>query len=710
MPFYDPKAQQVKGPQQWSPEWGLGSELMGGTFAQPPREDPDQYKQPATTQPPLSHYYQMYGGTVTDPETGDQYHVKLQAPPEPQGNQSWHHGIIEGEWHDHPLARHNNNYFAKLETSNWDQSDDLGNVPLHVLQQNGYIEDPTKLRAKYAGGPPMLKNTFAGLRELPAAFGGEYDGFHKRRHITAPAPLTGKELRPANYAGRLSAPVGAQRIRALPHESVQVSKGKRNSGQELANFSHRVGGLAHVGGSLVDRMRTADEAHLNATISADSLELVRNAPAAGQFDPAQDSTYSLNQVRTKNQDEDLIKPPSTSQLQRITAAREHAPQYSIRRERALEPQSRVSLMRFGREPFQPGNYGMKVQLPAGSTRLSSEGNDPDYTTLTTVEPVVAVMGSHPDETLRMTDMAPASGVIHMVNGFTGAPAASEPHRVEEGVGDYAVESAQYTQPETSVRQEFYGSTYQATEAVDTTHLYAGYAPTRAPETSVQATFRPHAGNYTRGPELFKEYVPDRNPETSVRHEFGPRLGDYTRNPELFKDYVPDRNPETSVRREFGPRLGDYARNPELFKEYAPDRNPETSVRREFGPYFGDYEAKAQRYIPGAGNLPAGRSQASAPQWAAMPTREGLGRFEQGNRGPHGVFYGQLQNPPTAPHVSKAPTWKTTQSAVDADLMTRRSITQTLTNASIRPDQYSEPVPYMLYDANPRTQLYFPPAQ
>lgn len=716
MPYYDPKSQLGKGPQPWNPDWGLGSEMMG-TFEQPVQEDPDRFKQPAAPHMPLSFHTQMFGGMVTDPETGDQFYVKLKAPPEPQGNQSWHHGLMEGEWSDHALARHNNNYFAKLETAPWTKTQDLGNVPVHVLQQNGFIEDPIKMRATYAGGPPTTKHAFPGLRELPAAFGPEYDGFQKRRHFVAPAPITGKELRPANYAGRITAPIGAQRIQAMPHESTQITKGKDSGGSSLNSFSHRVGGVVHTSGSLVDRMRTANERHLDVQSSADSLDRVRNSANAGQFSPnplanssqvgtsarlAKDQTYSLNHVRPKAE--------GNSQLQRIAASHEHAPSYSIRREHASEPNSRVSLMRFGRPPFHSQHYTPKARKPPpGSTRLDSQSTDPDYTSINTFETVTAITGAHPDESLRDVTAGSASGVIHLVNGVTGAPAAAEVFHQEEGVGSYTVEEEQYTQPETSVRQAFYAATHHAAEEVDDTSSYSVYAATRNPETSLRIAFPPHYGDYAREPELFKDNALGRNPETSVRREFAPHFGDYAREPALFKDNALERNPETSVRREFAPHFGDYAREPALFKDNALDRHPETSVRREFGPYMGKYQNKPQLKRTSAANRAQGRSLSSAPAYVSAIPAPAMVRHEQGARGPHGVFTGQLVTPHESTQVDTPVVWKSVQSAVSADNMNRRTITETLTNAGIQVTQYSDPTPYMLYDNTSRTQMYFPPA-
>ena len=715
MPYYDPKAHLNEGPQPWNPNWGLGSELTG-TFEQPVQEDPERFKQPAAKHMPLSYHTQMYGGTITDPETGEQFYVKLKAPPEPQGNQSWHLGLIEGEWADHALARHNNNYFSKLETPNWTRSDDLGNVPLHMLQHNGFVDNPLTMRADYAGGPPTTKNSFPGLRELPAAFGPEYGGFHKNQHYVAPAPMTGKELRPASYAGRLSAPIGAQRVRAMPHESIQTNKGKDSGGSHLSSFGHRVGGVSHAGGSLVDRMRTADEHHLNIQSSADSLDRVRNTADAGRFTPsrpsadgqanadAEASPYSLNQVRQND---------ANTHLQRMAASRDHAPNYSVRREHASEPSVRVALMRFGRPPFNANQYAPRPRAVLGSTRLDSQngGAEPDYTSIHTFQTTVPVTSAHPDESLRDTDAVSTSGVIHLVNGVTGAPAASETHQAQEGVGTYSVEGEQYTQPETSVRQSFYTATHHAEEEVDDTSIYAVHALSQNPETSLRVAFHPHHGDYASDPHLFKDYVPERNSETSVRQEFAPRYGDYASEPHLFKDYVPERNPQTSVRREFAPHHGDYASTPHLFKDYVPERNPQTSVRQEFAPHYGDYQEKPQLNIPSAANRAHGRSLASGPVYESAMPAPSMVRLEQGARGPHAVFDGQLTDPHQIQQVNTPVVWKSVLSAGSADDMNRRNITSTLTNSGIHVARYEDSTPYMTTSSNQniRTQMYFPPA-
>jgi hypothetical protein len=719
MPYYDPKSQLGKGPQAWNPDWGLASEMMG-TFERPSQQDPDRFKQPAAPHMPLSAHMQMFGGMVTDPDTGEQFYVKLNAPPEPQGNQSWHLGIIDGEWTDHPLARHNNNYFSKMETPSWHKQEDLGNVAIHTLQQNGFIENPITMRAQYAGGPPTIKQSFPGLRELPAAFGSEYNGFHKRRQIVTPAPLLGKALRPANYAGRITAPIGAQRVRAAPHESIQYSKGKASGGSNLNTFGHRVGGMPHSGNVLIDNMRTSNERHLNVENSSESLNQVRNATSAGQFDPTptqHQQTSLASQVagghrRPKNQTYSLDQVRPTAQnstLQHIAASRDHAPSYSIRRDHALAPSFRVSLMRFGRPAFNPRHFAPKdrAHVP-GSTRLDSQGTDPDYTSMNSMETVTTVTGAHPMESLRFNDTAPASGVIHMVSGFAGAPAASETNHAQEDVGEYTVEGPVYTQPETSVRQEFYTTAYHAQEEVDTTSIYAVYEVSRNPETSLRMAFPPRLGDYNNEPSLFKDHVVTTNPETSVRQEFGPQLGDYQNDPELFKDHAITTNPETSVRREFGPHLGDYQSKPGLFKDYAVTTNPETSVRREFGPHLGDYQNKPQLHIPSAANQAKGRSMTSAPMYESAMPAPAMVRRQHASRTPHGVFTGQLTDPHKITQVTKSAVWKDIQTTVAADDMARRTITQTLTNAGIRVNQSTDPTPYMLYDQNPRTQMYFPP--
>lgn len=226
---------------QWTPDFGFASEHLGSF---------PQVENPVEETPPLSGFHsnsqqlsthaQMYGGIITDSETGQQYHVRLNAPPEPQGNQSWHNAPRDHDW----TAYNYNNpqfYFAKKEESPYQYYETQ--LPQYLADGSGLSTTRVELdsRAKYSQGPPRLTNSFPGIREDNGRIAG-FHGFQDMTRYVKPTPITGKEYLQMN--GRLIPHIGGQRLQGLPVEGRRtVPSGKldvvnRQLPQQPAPSSH----------------------------------------------------------------------------------------------------------------------------------------------------------------------------------------------------------------------------------------------------------------------------------------------------------------------------------------------------------------------------------------------------------------------------------------------------------------------------------------
>ena len=224
----------------WNPDWGRFSEAGAVFERKPPEPSPQDLRRDAGPHLPLSYHMQMNGGSFIDPETGEECYIKRQAPPEAQGQM--HQGMLEGEWHVN-YGYGTDYYFAKPEDESW-MVRDLDNLPDRVRNGTGYssIRRENEQRSKYAGGPPKIKQTFAGIQELPAnvGYGGEFVGYQQKRPKNTPyAPMTGKEFIEFANPGRNIAPIGGQRIRELPIEGIQTVKGFQDAQNDPVNPGQR---------------------------------------------------------------------------------------------------------------------------------------------------------------------------------------------------------------------------------------------------------------------------------------------------------------------------------------------------------------------------------------------------------------------------------------------------------------------------------------
>lgn len=498
MPFYTPNPNQS--PQPWNPDWGRGTEMMG-TFPTIPQtnNDPEQFRKSAVPGQSLSYVRQMYGGKVTDPDTGEEYYLKFQAPPEPEGIQSWHQGIMEGEWADQDRAAPF--YFAKKEEAPWTQAS-VDNISPALLYNNDYssLRQDQESRARYAqAGRPVVKNTFPGLRELPPNYGDGYIGFHKRRVVAAPTPLTGKEFVGHGWEGRTISHGGGQGVLAMPYVSAQTAKGS-----EALRNSHTApmygGGMPHSSDPLMDS--------------------IRNANAQYTLDAQPTNNYAIGNTN----------------LQRVAAAHKTAPVYSTQRARYTldaDTTSRVALMRFGRTP--------------GSTRLASSGGQmPDYVSGHKYATFTPVQGFHPIESVTAAMAEPEyETIMHRQSDVVGAQARTHEHTTYDAVGEYETETLQRTEPETSVRVESQPSAGQYARETEQFKLSAARVE---PGTNVRVESHSQTGQYyARETDQYKLSAARVEPETNVRVESQPYAGQYARETYMPTSLAARVNPETSVR-------------------------------------------------------------------------------------------------------------------------------------------------------------------
>lgn len=199
----------------WNPDFGFASEHLGSfPEVENPVEEPPLLQGFHQSTQQLSTHAQMYGGTITDQETGQEYYVRLNAPPEPQGNQTWHNGPLDHDW----TAYGYNNpkfYFAKKEIPpiNYYET----NLPEYLADGSGLSTARVELdsRAKFSQGPPRMGNTFPGIREDNGRIAG-FHGFQDMNRYVRPDPVTGKEF--LNVGDRQIPHIGGQRVQALPIE------------------------------------------------------------------------------------------------------------------------------------------------------------------------------------------------------------------------------------------------------------------------------------------------------------------------------------------------------------------------------------------------------------------------------------------------------------------------------------------------------------
>lgn len=586
---------------------------------------------------------------MTDPETGEQYHIRLRAPPEPEGIQSWHHGIVEGEWADQ--ARGTDHYFAKQEVQPV-QPTEIRQLTYGMNEQDRADQ---LSRARYAEGPPTIKNSFPGFSEYPGVYGGDQNGFHMGTTRAAPDPLTGKEFTPLHMDGRNVAPVGGQQIQALPYEGRHTVKGYADLTDRTAPGSRPIPGASN------PFLESIHRANNGASRSVDY------------------SLASLQSQRALNYQREQVSPNTLTSAQpnsaqRMDAASQSAThsstvqQYSARREQAPYPNSRVALMRFG----QPSMFG---EVGRGSTRLpptsdSAGAQQKNYTSLQVHNDFLVASGFHPIESLMMeNESLPVSGTLHIPQGGAGAQVQTRPVDVVEPVVQIHADSAPRTEPHTSVRQEF---------------------PT-APKMD-----EPEEDQY-------KIYSLRTNPETSIRQEFQPVQSAHEAQLNQFKDTKPRTNPETSVRQEFQPVQSTYDAQLNQFKDTKPRTNPETSVMQEFQPVQSAFEARPQAQYPSANRMPGGRSivgaarsttAAHVPEVDVHPSQYAIH--------PHGLYTGHLIDR-LEPQVEYRPGLDM-YSLLD---QSRAQVSDTLTNGSIRTPQRDTSAPDVGYIQNNRTQYIFP---
>ena len=649
----------------WTPEWGVGTEMMGTFPAKKPALDPQRFRKPAVDHQPMSYHMQMHGGTITDPETGEEYYVRLQAPPEPQGIQGWHHGIMEGEWADH--ERGTNFYFAKQETAPYQLQET--SLPSYLLDAAGVTTARQELdsRAKYAQGPPIKKNSFPGLREYPN-FYGDFTGFHQGTPAAAPAPLTGKEFTPLGMNGRTIPPIGGQQIQALPYEGQQTVQGYNDS-HGRAIGPHRV--LPGASTPLMDSMRQANEA----TAAAYSLT-------------------PLQTQRTETIQLEQLRPSNTAQPTDTSIRRDSIPStFTTDRSQYIHgPRSRVDLMRQFRPPTQSTSFS--------STR--STGSTRDYTTLQVTDPHIVAAGFHPMESLMLpTDTLPVSGMIHIASSASGAQPQTRPVDVVDPTVQIYLDTQPRTEPETSVRTQ--AAPYEG-DSEEQEELYKTYTLRTEPETSIRQAFPPVDSATETAPELYKNYTVRTEPETSIRQEFPPVDSAAETAPALHKNYTMRTEPETSVRQEFQPVASATETGLRLFKTFRPRTEPQTSVRRVFQPTPTVMEPRVQGYRDAVSRIPGGRAGVSRRHFLTQPSVPVVNiQREQLARMPHGVYTGHVAEPHTPTQIQKPH-----QDRYEVQNHNQLYVTDTLVRGSLRVPLYDETAPDARYLLNTREQYVFPP--
>lgn len=667
---------------RWNPDFGHGTEHLGSFEPVSLTVDPD-YRQQAPPQESLQFHTNMHGGTFTDPETGESFHIRLNAPPEPQGIQSWHHGPMDVDWSAFGYS-HPNFYHAKQETAPIQQYD--VELPQHLLDASGVTDARKELdsRLMYSQGPPQIKASFNGIREDMGRSAG-WEGFQNMNRYAPPTPMTGKEWVDMGPRDQFIAPVGGQRVHALPVEGRQtVTPGLPETISQIPFAGHR--GANHLN-PLRERVEQSFSENSN------------NNPT---IRPQQDDTaiYSLHRGR--------VEAPILTRVSLMKFSSNLASSDTAGSTR-LHPFRSSSLAQTFDGSFKQSLGDLFVVQDSHQTSSSAPASS-TFTSMADINPIEG-----------MDKMVPSSAVRHAVTGPRAGWSQAPPDVSRE-----PTEKDQYRIVSTAAIRtvpQMNNTTQQAPafvpDAEETVDLYKVYRPRTVAQmngnTQQAGVF---VSDITEDVDLYKVYknrtVAQMNNATPQAATFQPDIEQGLR---MSKTFTPRSNPQmngvTPQAETFQPDIDQGLR---LSKTFKPRSNPQMNgVTPQAEPFQSDIAVQWNK--PGSVNIQDRVAHGTSVVRGMDPDDDRISfpvhlpvvdvdspAVQTAVVAPHGVFNGQLKSRNDPRITTRALTWKDNYNVRD-----NRNMTTSFTMVN---DQTPHPSfdthQYQLSGPHPRKAYLFPP--